>query len=299
MIDTGTAGNQPGLELDATTGTFAVSQLRRSHQRRDGRAAQQRGHRDLRAGEHDLDHQRGAPGLSAALRAPTMGTSTFDEITVTGSGAGGVSMTNTHRHARRSATSSLTTTGGTAALRALNAGTVSVPAAGTANVSATGGPAVDVTGTARRHARLRRRQLDQQRRRRHQHRRSGHRDLHRRRAARSPAPPASPSTSTAAAATITYPGTIANGARPHRRHHQSQRQHAPQRQHQRHTTRRRRHQRLGQHRRHTPSAAHKILNTVTNAGRHARIQHRPHDQLHGGGLDIDTLRHGSGHGGGT
>ena len=77
-----------------------------------------------------------------------MGSSTFDSITVTGSGSGGVSMTNTTGTTTFGDLSLTTTSGATAGFGLANAGTVSVPAAGTANVSATGGPAVDVTGTA-------------------------------------------------------------------------------------------------------------------------------------------------------
>ncbi len=79
--------------------------------------------------------------------------SVFDDITVTGSGTGGVSLVNT------TGTTTLgngagtdldltTTSGATAALNISNGGTVSVPGGGTANLSATGGPAADITGTS-------------------------------------------------------------------------------------------------------------------------------------------------------
>ena len=76
-----------------------------------------------------------------------LGTSVFDAITVTGSGSGGVSMTNTTGNTTFGDLALTTTSGATAAFALSNAGTVSVPAAGTANVNATGGPAVDVSGT--------------------------------------------------------------------------------------------------------------------------------------------------------
>ena len=48
VIDTGTPGTQPGLELDGTTGHVQHQQLH-GQQQRDRRAAQQRRHRQLRA----------------------------------------------------------------------------------------------------------------------------------------------------------------------------------------------------------------------------------------------------------
>ena len=77
-----------------------------------------------------------------------MGTSTFDAITVTGSGNGGVSMTNTtgHDDVRRPRAHD------DPAPRPPSCSPTPAPChrpgGGTANVSATGGPAVDVTGTS-------------------------------------------------------------------------------------------------------------------------------------------------------
>ena len=77
IVDAGTAGTQPGLELDATTGTFNVTNLDRQHQRRHRRAAQQRRHRRLRArpARSSITRRR-AKGLDAT--GTDMGTSTFD-----------------------------------------------------------------------------------------------------------------------------------------------------------------------------------------------------------------------------
>ena len=82
-----------------------------------------------------------------------MGNSTFDAITVTGSGSGGVTMsstsgTTTFGDGVGTDLALTTTSGATAAFGLSNAGTVTVAAAGTANVSATGGPAVDVAATS-------------------------------------------------------------------------------------------------------------------------------------------------------
>ena len=91
-----------------------------------------------------------AAGLLATGGGATgvnLGTSEFDAITVTGSGTGGVSMTNTTGNTTFGDLALTTTSGATAAFALSNAGTVSFRAAGTQNVSATGGPAVDVTGT--------------------------------------------------------------------------------------------------------------------------------------------------------
>jgi hypothetical protein len=83
-----------------------------------------------------------------------MGTgSVFDDITVTGSTTGGVSMsgttgTTTFGDGTGNDLSLTTTSGSAAAFGLSNAGAVSVPSGGTTNVSATGGPAIDVTGTS-------------------------------------------------------------------------------------------------------------------------------------------------------
>ena len=133
ITDTGTAGTQPGLELDATTGSFAVSNLDGQHHRRHRRAAQQRRHRDLRAHRQHLDHhqRRRRPARTGRAAGTGLGTSTFDAITVTGSGTGGVSLTNTTGTTTFGDLALTTTSGATAAFALSNAGTVSVPAAGT------------------------------------------------------------------------------------------------------------------------------------------------------------------------
>ena len=170
IVDGGTAGSQPGLELDSTTGTFNVSNLTVSSSGATGVRLNGAGTVSFAAAGTVSIASAGARGLDAT--GTSMGASTFDSVTVTGSGGGGVSLTSTTGTTTFGDLSLTTTSGGTAAFGLSNAGSVSVPAAGTANVSATGGPAVDVTRYGRRDARVRRGQLDQQRQRRGQHRRA-------------------------------------------------------------------------------------------------------------------------------
>jgi Bacterial cadherin-like domain/Bacterial Ig domain/RTX calcium-binding nonapeptide repeat (4 copies) len=145
VVNEGTAGTQPGLELSGTTGTFNISNLTVNNSAL-GVSLVNAGTVNFQSAGTIAITTSGAKGLDAA--GTNMGTGTFDSITVTGSANGGVSMINT-TGTTTFGDLSLTTTSGTAPAFALsNAGTVSVPAAGTANVSATGGPAVDVTGTS-------------------------------------------------------------------------------------------------------------------------------------------------------
>jgi VCBS repeat-containing protein len=159
IIDTGTAGTQPSLELDATSGTFNVSSLTVDSSAATGTTSGSIGVRLNSAGTVNFASagtisitSAGAKGLDATGTAMGAG-SVFDDITVTGSGSGGVSMVSTTGTSTfgdgTGVDLALTTTSGTAAGFLLSsAGSVSVPGAGTANISATGGPAVDVSGTS-------------------------------------------------------------------------------------------------------------------------------------------------------
>ena len=156
IIDSGTGGAQPDLELDGTSGAFDISGLTIDDA---GSGAGSIGVR-LNNNSGTVNFQsvgtisittNGARGLDAA--GTNMGAaSVFDAIAVTNSASGAVSMVNT------SGTTSLgdgiggdlslqTTAGATSAFLLSNAGNVTVPGGGTANVGATGGPAIDVTGT--------------------------------------------------------------------------------------------------------------------------------------------------------
>ncbi|MGH3099738.1 MAG: beta strand repeat-containing protein, partial [Thermoleophilia bacterium] len=150
ILDTGTFGTQPGLELDGTTGTFAISNLTVSTNGATGVRLNNAGTVTFAAAGNISITSANAAGLLATGGGATgvnMGTSEFDAITVTGSGTGGVSMTNTTGNTTFGDLALTTTSGATPAFGLSSAGTVSVPGTGTQNVSATGGPAVDVTGT--------------------------------------------------------------------------------------------------------------------------------------------------------
>ena len=145
IIDSGTTGTQPGLELVGTSGTFNVSNLAVST---NGAI----GVRLFNAGTVNFLTAGTISIASAGARAldvtdTNLGSSSFNTITVTGSPTGGVSLTNTPGTAAFGDLSLTTTAGPAAAFHVSNAGNVSVRAGGIANVSATGGPAIDVTGT--------------------------------------------------------------------------------------------------------------------------------------------------------
>ncbi|HEX8084277.1 MAG TPA: tandem-95 repeat protein [Solirubrobacteraceae bacterium] len=158
IVDTGTAASQPLFELDATTGTFNVSNLVVNNQAASSPPNTATGVRVNNAGTAVFSPGSqisiaitGAKGLEAVSTA--LGTSTFDDVTVAGSSAGGVRLdTTTGTIALGDGTGtdlSLTTTSGSeAALRINSGGTVTVDSAGTDDLHATGGPALDVTGTS-------------------------------------------------------------------------------------------------------------------------------------------------------
>jgi len=147
VFDSGTAGTQPGLELDGTTGTNRVSDLTVATTGATGVRLNNAGTVDFASAGTISITTAGARALDATATT-NMGTSTFDAITVSGSGSGGVNMANTTGTTTFGDLSLITTSGSTAAFNLSNAGAVSVPSAGTANASATGGPAIDVTGTS-------------------------------------------------------------------------------------------------------------------------------------------------------
>ena len=151
IVDTATMGTQPGLELDSTTGTFNVSNLVVSTNGAAGVRLNNAGTVAFSPASQISVTSNGAPGLIGVGTA--MGTSTFDDITVTASLTGGVSLTNTTGTTTfgdgvGTDLSLTTNSGATPAFGVSNGGTIAVPAAGTANVTALGGPAVDVTGTS-------------------------------------------------------------------------------------------------------------------------------------------------------
>jgi len=150
IVDTGTAGTQPGLELNGTSGTFDVSDLTVDSSGTTGSGTgvllNNAGTVNFASAGTIAITSKGAKALDATGTSLGAG-SVFDTITVTGSGAGGVSMTTTTGTTTFVDLSLATTSGAPAAFALNNAGTVTVSGAGTGNLDATGGPAVDVVAT--------------------------------------------------------------------------------------------------------------------------------------------------------
>ena len=155
IVDTAVGGTQASLELSATTGTFAISDLTVDSSAATGLTGGSIGVLLSNAGSVNFAAVGtnsittvGARGLAVASTNMGAG-SVFDEMTVTGSASGGVSMINTSgttTFGDGSGTDlALATSGAAAAFLLDNAGAVTVPSSGTANVNATGGPAVDVS----------------------------------------------------------------------------------------------------------------------------------------------------------
>ncbi|HEX2053501.1 MAG TPA: Ig-like domain-containing protein, partial [Actinomycetota bacterium] len=149
VIDSGTAGTQPGIELDGTTGSSGFSQVTVTN----GGSSGAIGIRLNNAGTVSFPTGNsitttGAKALDIA--STSMGNSVFNSITVTDSSTGGVRMSATTGNPitfgdGAGTDLSLTTTSGTApALELKNTGRVLIPSAGNSSISATGGPAVDI-----------------------------------------------------------------------------------------------------------------------------------------------------------
>jgi hypothetical protein len=167
ITDTGTAGSEPGLEIEAV---FANSTWNIFDLAVDNSAATAPGTNSKGIYLHgpatatvNFDaastitlNIKGAAALDAdTIKLGSSGNvATFDSITVGGSGSGGIRLFNltagstTQLGDGSGADLNLvTTSGATAALLMSSGGSVSVPSAGTANISATGGPAIDTSGT--------------------------------------------------------------------------------------------------------------------------------------------------------
>jgi hypothetical protein len=160
IIDTGVAATAPLFELDGTTGTFNVSDLTVDNTAPlSGQTSGSVGVRLNNAGTVNFAptgtisiNEKGAKGLDATSTNMGAG-SVFDDITVAGSGSGGVSLSSTTGTTTLGDGSGTdlnlaTTSGAPAALNVATAGTVSVPSGGTADLHADGGPAADITGTS-------------------------------------------------------------------------------------------------------------------------------------------------------
>ena len=75
VVDTGTAGNQPGLELDSTTGTFNVSNLVVSTNGATGVRLNSAGTVNFASARHDLDREQqcGRPCRNGRCRRYELG----------------------------------------------------------------------------------------------------------------------------------------------------------------------------------------------------------------------------------
>jgi hypothetical protein len=165
IVDGGTAGTQPGLELSSNTGTTTnVSNLTVNNGDASSATSNDIGVKLDDTGTVNFNPTgtisittNGAAGLNAdgTTSATSLGSgSTFDDITVTNSGSGGVSLTNTTGSNTSFGDGSgtdlnlTTVSGAPAAFGAQTAGSFDVPSGGTADVHATGGPAVDVASSS-------------------------------------------------------------------------------------------------------------------------------------------------------
>jgi hypothetical protein len=165
VVDGGTKGTQPGLELDTNTGTTTnVSNLTVNNGDGSSATTTDAGVKLNNTGTVNFATTgtisittNGGPGLvaSGTGSATSLGSaSTFDDITVTNSGAGGVSLNSTTGSGTAFGDGTgndlqlTTVSGSTAAFSAQTAGSFSVPSAGQSDVSATGGPAVDVVSSS-------------------------------------------------------------------------------------------------------------------------------------------------------
>ena len=150
VTDTGTAGTQPGVELDGTTGVNTFTSVTVSN----GGSATAIGVRINNAGSVNFVSSgtntittSGAKALDAS--GTNLLTSRWNDLTVTGSGTGAIRLSSTTGQpvlgdGAGTDLSLQTTSGATAALDISSANTVTVDSAGTDTISATGGPAADI-----------------------------------------------------------------------------------------------------------------------------------------------------------
>ncbi|WP_344777895.1 Ig-like domain-containing protein [Nocardioides panacisoli] len=146
ILDTGTSGTQPALDLVGTSGTFAISDLVVDNTAATGQTSGSEGVHLSSAGTVTFDPTstitiavKGAKGLDVSSTA--LGTSTFDSVTVTGSGSGGVSLATVTGTVTFGGLALTTTSGSAGGFVVSNSGTVSVT--GTTNtLSSVGGPAL-------------------------------------------------------------------------------------------------------------------------------------------------------------
>ncbi|KRB77368.1 hypothetical protein ASE01_11645 [Nocardioides sp. Root190] len=152
IIDTATAGTEPALELDGTTGTMSITDLRVDNSAATGATGGSIGVRLADAGAVTFESTgtislitNGARAL--AVSGTALGASTFDQITVTGSSSGAIDLATTTGAVVFDGLLLATVGGSRAAFSVQSSDDVRVPASSTALVAASGGPAVDVQST--------------------------------------------------------------------------------------------------------------------------------------------------------
>ena len=150
VTDTGTAGTQPGIEMDGTTGVNRFTGVTVTN----GGSATAIGVRINNADRVLFSNTAtntiataGAKALDVA--STSLLTSRWNDITVTGSGTGAIRLNSTSGQpdlgdGAGTDLSLQTTSGSTAALDIASSNTVTVDSSGTDTISATGGPAMDI-----------------------------------------------------------------------------------------------------------------------------------------------------------
>jgi Bacterial Ig domain len=147
IVDNGTAGQQAGLELSSTSGTFNLTSFVVAN-KATGVLLSNAGTVDFGGDTSQVSiSSDGGPGLNAT--GTNLNTSQIDDVTVTNSTGGGVLMTSTPGTTvlgdGTGTDLSLTTSGSNPAVRLDNAGTVTIDGNGTDSaVNTNGGPALDV-----------------------------------------------------------------------------------------------------------------------------------------------------------
>jgi len=150
VTDTGTAGTQPGIEMDGTTGVNRFAGVTVTNGGSSTAIGVRINNADRVLFANTATNTIATTGAKALDVASTsLLTSRWNDITVTGSGTGAIrlnSVTGQPVLGDGSGTdlSLQTTSGATAALDIASSNTVTVDSAGTDTISATGGPALDI-----------------------------------------------------------------------------------------------------------------------------------------------------------
>ncbi len=153
LLDLGTAGTQPMLELVGTTGSFAVSDLVVGNEAAQGTTSGSVGVLLSSAGTVVFDAQSTIRIATAGARALSvtstgLGASQFDRISVQGSVSGGIELVSTTGTPSFDELGVHTSGGSAPAFRLQGAPGVTLAGDGYRDVQASGGPAVEVSASA-------------------------------------------------------------------------------------------------------------------------------------------------------